>query len=160
MIQAKDIMTKDVTTICEDMPVRNMIHIIRTTSFSGFPVVDKDGKAVGIVSQNDILRALAWALESDKLSKSFQTGKHRAAVKLLKSKRKVGVGGLLSKPVRELMTSGIIYCGPDTPVDEICETMVSKRIHRLVVLDGDGKVLGLISATDLVRKYGEQLRCL
>lgn len=160
MIQAKDIMTRDVTTIGEDMPVKKMIQIIRTTSFSGFPVVDKAGRAVGLVSQNDVLRALAWAVESDKLTKSFQTGKRRAAVKLLKSKRKVGVGGLLDKPVREVMTSGIIHCGPETPADEICEIMVSKRIHRLVVLDGDGKVLGLISATDLVRKYGEQLRCL
>ncbi|MCE9581992.1 MAG: CBS domain-containing protein [Planctomycetes bacterium] len=158
MILAKNVMTKDVTTIGEDTPVKKMIQIIRKTSFSGLPVVDKSGRVVGLISQNDILHALAWAVESEKLTKAFHAGKRRVAVKLLKSKGKVGVGKLLEKPVKELMTAGVVHCGPDAPVAELCEIMVSKRIHRIVVLDADRKVLGLISATDLVRKFGEQLR--
>jgi CBS domain-containing protein len=158
MILAKDVMTKDVTTIGEDVPVKKMIQVIRKTNFSGLPVVDRFGKAVGLVSQNDILHALAWALESEKLTKAFHTGKRKGAVKLLKAKGKVGVGKLLDRPVKELMTAGVVGCGAETPVAEICETMISRRIHRLVVLDDEGRVLGLIAATDLVRKFGEHLR--
>jgi len=158
MILAQDVMTKDVTTISGDMPVKKMIQIIRKTSFSGLPVVDKAGKVVGLVSQNDVLRALAWAVESGKLTKVFQSKKKRAPAKTASTKSKTPVEKLLDKPIRELMTSGIVSCGLETPAADICETMVSKHIHRLVVLDGDGKLAGLISATDLVRKIGEQLR--
>ncbi|MCC6740748.1 MAG: CBS domain-containing protein [Planctomycetia bacterium] len=158
MIQARDVMTKDVTTIRDDVPVRQMIQLIRKTSFSGLPVVSKSGKVVGLVSQNDILRALAWALESGKLTQVFQKGKRRASAKLLKAKRKVDVEALLDRPVKELMTSGVVSCKPETPAADLCDTMVSKRIHRIVVLDGAGKLAGLISATDLVRKFGEELR--
>lgn len=158
MIQARDVMTKDVATIRDNVPVRKMIQIIRKTSFGGLPVVNKSGKVVGLVSQNDILRALAWALESESLTKVFEKGKGKAAVKRLKSKPKMDLEGLLEKPVKELMTSGVVSCAPETPAADICDTMVTKRIHRILVLDRDGKLAGLISATDLVRKFGEELR--
>lgn len=156
MIQARDVMTPNVTTIAEDLPVKKMIQIIRNTGFSGFPVVDASGRASGLVSQNDVLRALAWAVEAAALKKSIRKGKGGTRVRLPRGKG--GVAGLLERPVKELMTSGILSCSPDAPATEICETMVSKRIHRLVVLDEDGRVVGLISASDLVKKFGEHLR--
>ncbi len=156
MIQARDVMTKDVATIRDNVPVRKMIQIIRKTSFGGLPVVNKAGKVVGLVSQNDILRALAWALDSEKLTAVFRKGKGKASAKALKPK--MDLEALLEKPVKELMTSGVVSCAPETPAADICDTMVSKRIHRILVLDRAGKLAGLISATDLVRKFGEELR--
>ena len=55
------------------------------------------------------------------------------------------------------MTPSLESCSPDTPAADLCKTMVENRIHRVVVLDGEGKVAGLVSATDLVRRFGEEL---
>jgi CBS domain-containing protein len=52
--------------------------------------------------------------------------------------------------VRDWMHRGVIMCHPDTPVDEVAETLDAKDISALVVVDGAGDAIGVISRTDLV----------
>jgi CBS domain-containing protein len=51
---------------------------------------------------------------------------------------------------RDWMHQGVITCRPDTPVNEVAETMDMKDISALVVVDGVGDAIGVISRTDLV----------
>ena len=52
--------------------------------------------------------------------------------------------------VREWMHAGVIACRPETPVNEVAETMEAKDISALVVVDQAGDAVGVISRTDLV----------
>jgi CBS domain-containing protein len=52
--------------------------------------------------------------------------------------------------VRDWMHQGVMTCHPDTPVDEVAETLDVKDISALVVVDGAGDAIGVISRTDLV----------
>lgn len=52
--------------------------------------------------------------------------------------------------VKDWMHRGVITCRPDTPVDEVAETMDTKDISALVVIDEAGDAVGVISRTDLV----------
>ena len=52
--------------------------------------------------------------------------------------------------VRDWMHRGVITCRPDTRVDEVAETMDTKDISALVVIDEAGDAVGVISRTDLV----------
>jgi len=52
--------------------------------------------------------------------------------------------------VREWMHQGVITCHPDTPVQEVAETMDAKDISALVVVDESGEAIGVISRTDMV----------
>ena len=52
--------------------------------------------------------------------------------------------------VRDWMHQDVITCHPDTPVDEVAETLDVKDISALVVVDGTGNAIGVISRTDLV----------
>ena len=160
-IAARDVMTKDVTTVTEDLSVEGRLQQIRETRYSGLPVVDANGKAIGLISQNDVLRRLAYLLGSGDLPADFQSGKRKAGVQLVeaagKADRAVAVAQFLTRPVKEFMTPSLESCSPDTPAADLCKTMVEKRIHRVVVLDGEGKVAGLVSTTDLVRRFGEEL---
>ena len=52
--------------------------------------------------------------------------------------------------VRDWMHQDVITCHPDTPVDEVAETLDVKDISALVVVDGAGNAIGVISRTDLV----------
>lgn len=51
--------------------------------------------------------------------------------------------------VRACMHEGVISCGPDTPLEEVAETMTTRGISALVVMEGT-RALGVISKTDLV----------
>jgi CBS domain-containing protein len=158
MATANDVMTRDVTTIGTDATVDEFIKIIEETSFSGLPVVE-DGRAVGLISQNDVLRALAFACTHEVLPPTFQKGKRKASSLLLEvaeaHRRSVEVAALLKTPVKVLMTPDVVTCNTETPLKTVCELMVDARIHRVVVGNADGRVTGLISATDLVRYLGE-----
>lgn len=159
-IRAENIMVKDVVTVREDMPIAGLIREIRARRFSGFPVVDSDEKAVGLVSQNDVLRALAYAVGAE--APAAQGPEWRKASTLLLEMTLSTAGGavseLLARPVRDVMTRTVTSVRPDAKIADVCETMVSKRIHRVVVLDSARKVQGLISATDLVKSFGKHLR--
>ena len=52
--------------------------------------------------------------------------------------------------VRDWMHRGVMTCHPDTPVDEVAETLDAKDISALIVVDGAGDAIGVISRTDLV----------
>ena len=64
---------------------------------------------------------------------------------------------LIQRSVRDLMPPVLHSCKPDTPLKEVCGTMAWKGVHRIIVLDDEGKVAGLISALDAVRRFGEEL---
>jgi len=52
--------------------------------------------------------------------------------------------------VKDWMHRGVVTCRPDTPVDQVAETMAAKDISALVVVDQAGDAVGVISRTDLV----------
>lgn len=168
MLTARDVMTAQVTTIRDDQPVEALIRLFRESHFTGVPVVDAAGKAVGVVSETDILRALAYTV-SPPSSGEFRVDRRGrdkgATARLLRPSRDPAVQetakvmqSLLQRRVRDLMTPVVHSCRPDDPLSLVCESMVWKEVHRLVVLDEAGHVVGLISALDAVRKYGEELR--
>lgn len=141
---AANVMTKKVQSVSPKMPLSALIQKLKKTKFSGFPVVDGKRKVVGLISQNDILRALAHG------TKGFQKGKRKASTGLLKGPA-VNAEALLSQPVRALMTPRTITCQPETPLSGVCSLMAKNRIHRVVVVNKKKQIVGLVSATDVLR---------
>lgn len=168
-LKAQDVMTKDVTTVALSDSVEKLVHIFRVSHFTGIPVVDAEGRCVGLVSETDILRALAYTLSppgSGEFSTKFKGRERMATSRLLDAanKAQLEVGAavvmreLLTRQVQELMTPVVHSCNPDDELQAVCETMAWKEIHRVIVCDADGKVVGLISALDLARRFGEHLK--
>jgi CBS domain-containing protein len=92
----------------------------------GLPVVDEAGSLVGVLSQTDLVRARA----TDHLWASWP--------------------GL---QVRHLMTAPALTCRADTPVQEAIGLMELNRVHRLVVVDDEGRrPVGIFSTTDVVHQ--------
>lgn len=166
-LKARDVMTRDVTTVREDSSLEELIHLLRVSHFSGIPVVDEQGKAVGLVSETDILRALAYTVGppgSGEFATNLQKKKLRISSMLLDaaSRQDMATGHLLRdlvhRPVHDLMTPMVHGCSPEATITEVCEMMLWKEIRRVVVLDPDRKVVGVISSIDLIKHLGEHLR--
>ena len=169
MITAADVMTREVTTIAHDETVEGLILLFRVSHFTAVPVVDDDKKAIGLVSETDILRAVAYSLSppgsSDEMplpEKGKDPSRDRGATsRLLRPLRLPGfekaMQHLIKRSVRDLMTPVLHSCKPDTPLREVCGSMSWKGVHRIIVLDAEGRVAGLISALDAVRRFGEEL---
>jgi CBS-domain-containing membrane protein len=167
MITAADVMTHEVTTVSQDENVEGLIHLFRVSHFTAVPVIDDGGKAVGLVSETDILRAVAYALSppgsSDELPlpEKDPSRDRGATTRLLRPFKLPGfekaMQHLIKRSVRDLMSPVLHSCKPETPLQQVCESMSWKGVHRIIVLDPEGKVVGLISALDAVRRFGKEL---
>lgn len=60
--------------------------------------------------------------------------------------------------VRDIYHKGVIFCKPDTPLQEVVRVMADTEIHALMVAEREGEPpLGVVSHTDAIAHYGEEL---
>ncbi len=143
---AKDIMTKKVITINQDASIEELSGLLLDNNISGVPVVDNDGKMIGIATEGDIIvkdtdlhfpryfKLLDSIIYLESLTKFKNSLKKHLAIK-----------------VSEIMTSDVISCSPETPVDDIANKMVENKINRIPVLSADGKPAGIITRADIIK---------
>ena len=61
------------------------------------------------------------------------------------------------KTVGDLMHKGIIACSPETPMDEVVRIVGDTSVHAIVVMDNDKQAIGMVTHTDIIRLFGEDL---
>jgi CBS domain-containing protein len=65
---------------------------------------------------------------------------------------------LIERLVRDIYHRGVIFCKPDTPLQEVVQVMVDTDIHAIIVTDGESpEPLGVVSHTDIISHYGKEL---
>lgn len=127
-------MSKPVITITPDTPLQEALALMRKEKVRRFPVVDKHGKLVGIVSEKDLLNASP----SDATTLSIWE-----------------VNYWLSKvTVEEIMTKEVITTCVDCPIEEAARIMADRKIGALPVMD-NGRLVGIITETDLFKIFLE-----
>ncbi|MEA3441423.1 MAG: CBS and ACT domain-containing protein [Chloroflexota bacterium] len=130
----KERMSHPVITVHPEMPIQEAHWLMQKERVRRFPVVDKRGRLVGIVSEIDILHASP----SDATSLSIWE-----------------VNYLFSKIiVKNVMTQNIITISTDTPIEEAARIMADNKIGGLPVVR-DGEVVGIITETDLFKIFLE-----
>jgi len=103
MLEAKDIMTKNVVSVRRDTPVEEAIELLLANRISGMPVVEKDMTLVGIVTEKDFLGLLY---------------------------RPQGAKG---KTVEAFMTQPAVHFEEDESLDEICKCLLDAPFRRVPV---------------------------
>ncbi|MCU0693286.1 MAG: crotonyl-CoA carboxylase/reductase [Polyangiaceae bacterium] len=122
----RELMHVGVLTCGKDATVEQMARMLLQHRIHAIVVVDDQGRAVGVVSQTDLVLA--------------RQGRAPAVFQAMRAS--------------EIMTPDLVVCTPDTAVSEAVTTMTRLRIHRLVVEERERGVrvpIGVISMTDVVR---------
>ena len=142
-LTALDIMTEKVITISKDASIEELSGILIKNKISGVPVVGEDGKILGIVTEADII-----VQDTDLHFPAYF--KLLDAVIYLESlnKFKNNLKKHLATKVEDIMTIKVRTVSPETPVSELAEIMLSKKINRLPVVDKDGHIKGIVTRAD------------
>ena len=131
----RDRMSSPVVTVAPDTPFQEALQLMRDHGFRRLPVVDTKDTLVGIVSERDLLHAEPSSATSLSIWE---------------------VHYLLWKiQVRELMTKDVITTTSDTPIEDAASLMVTHRIGGLPVVDDHGRVIGIITETDIFKTFVE-----
>jgi len=129
----RDRMSTPAVTIRPGTPFQDALNLMRERQFRRLPVVDENGKLVGIVSERDLL----YASPSPATSLSVWELTY-----------------LLSKlHVKELMTRDVITTTPDSFIEDAARLMAESKIGGLPVVDGQGRVVGVITETDIFKTF-------
>ena len=148
---AAELMRPNPVSIRADASVGEAVALLSDKGFSAAPVIDEGGRPVGVVSRSDILvhdrertdyvPAVADYYEDEEIrigSGEFS----RAGFQVVDVDRAC---------VRDIMTPVVFAVSPRTPARRVVSEMLSRRVHRLFVVDADGVLVGVISATDVLR---------
>jgi CBS domain-containing protein len=139
---AADVMTREVITVGEDASVQAAAKLMAEHGISAVPVVDRDSRVVGMVSEGDLLHRAETGTE---LRRSWWldmvASTNRLAGEYVKSH-----GG----KVKDVMTRDVLSVTAETPVADIAILLETNRIKRVPVLR-DGKLVGIVSRANLVR---------
>ena len=147
-MKAKDVMTHCLVTVTPEAPIRDAIARMIGHEVSGVPVIDADGKLVGIVTEGDFLRRAEMHTEAPR----------RRWLELL-----LGPGSDAAEyarshghSVRDVMSPNVVTVGKETPLSEVVRLMEEQAIKRIPVIDGD-RLVGIVSRADLMSALAELL---
>ena len=145
-MRAMDVMTTNVITVEPDTSVQQLATLLSERGISGVPVVDRDNRLLGVVTEGDLLHRAETGTErriQRRRSRWLDTigADQEAARDYVKAHGRV---------VREIMTRDVISVSDTTELADIATLLETKRIKRVPVLS-DGKLVGIVSRANLVR---------
>ncbi|HAM50902.1 MAG TPA: hypothetical protein DCP92_09525 [Nitrospiraceae bacterium] len=144
MLTAKDIMTRDVITVSPDTTVEELGRLFIEKGISGAPVVDSQGKTIGIVTENDLISKNS-RLHIPTILRLFD-----AFIPLGTSKLELEIKKMAASTVGDVCSRRVITIHEEAAMDEIASLMNDKKIHLLPV-EKEGKVIGIIGKKDLLK---------
>ncbi|MDH3628364.1 MAG: CBS domain-containing protein [Acidobacteriota bacterium] len=138
-------MARDVAVVRCDEDVHELEKRMIRERVHGLPVVDEDGTVIGVVSQTDLI---AWHYNCGVDGASFYD--QRILMPTGTDGRNLRLTDIRSATVDEIM-SPIVYCiRPDQTPAAAAALMINRQVHRLIVVDEEARVLGILSAADLL----------
>jgi CBS domain-containing protein len=135
----KDVMSTHVMAVREIATFKEIATRLREQRVSAFPVVDLDGKVIGVVSEADLLTKEALEGTVPGTLQSLTRQRARSQVNAVTA--------------ADLMTKPAVTIGPDEPVSHAARLMYSKRVKRLPVTDDDGRLIGIVTRSDVLSVY-------
>ncbi|WP_181809157.1 CBS domain-containing protein [Streptomyces shenzhenensis] len=133
------VMVTDVVTAGYGTPFKELVRLLEEHRVSGLPVVDEDGKVIGVVSETDLMLHQTRDPEHDHARLMGRA--RRAAVK----SSATTASGVMSAPA--------VTVRSDATVTEAARLMAAHRVERLPVVDGQDRLVGIVTRGDLLRVF-------
>lgn len=143
-LKVADVMTRDVVVVFDDALVRDVVRTLFSRDISGVPVVDHDGRLVGVVTEADLLTGAAYP------------ARHRGTLGRLVALLR-GHDDLERKAegriARDVMTAPPVFVRPDESVEVAARLMIESHIKRLPVVERGTRLVGIVSRHDLLQAF-------
>jgi CBS domain-containing protein len=142
------LMSTNIVSVLPSTTLADAVRIMIANRVSGLPVLESDGRLVGMITEGDLLRRTE--LESE--------GKQPSWLKVFLMPARVAADYVAThgRHVSEVMTPNPIAISPTTDLAEVARLMLHKHVKRLPVLEA-GRMVGIISRSDVLRALARKL---
>ncbi|MCW5756807.1 MAG: CBS domain-containing protein [Phycisphaeraceae bacterium] len=144
-----EVMTHDPICIRPSASIRELAGMLEEHEISGVPVVDQQGKLIGIVGKTDLVRRCTQGLEELAPAYLFEVLAEQGA-----DEDGRGANGPIPEPlirVEDFMNDAPATARAGTPIAEVARRMADGGIHRVVVIDEQRFPVGIVTSLDLVK---------
>lgn len=143
--KVREIMTASPVTIGPEAEVVQAARLMLDLRINGLPVVDADGRLVGVICQSDLIAEQKKA----PLPSFFTLLDAYIPLTSLKHLERE-VEKIAAATVAQAMTPDPVSVGPETSIDEAAGLMVDRGFHTLPVVEG-GRLVGVLGKEDLLK---------
>ncbi len=138
----KDLMSTQIVAVRRDATFKEMAATLRQYRVSGFPVIDDEGKVIGVVSEADLL-----AKEALSGGQPAAPGRIAGIVHHKEVRKANGI------TAGDLMTHPAVTVGPGDSAQHAARMMYSLQVKRLPVVDAGGCLVGIVSRADVLSVF-------
>lgn len=144
-MQVHQIMTREVITVRPEMPALEAVRLMISHRVSGLPVINDNGRLVGIVSEGDFVRRAEIETQRPYIGwLDYLFGTEKAAADFVKEN---------GRKVADVMTSGEVFTvGEEATLSEVAQLMRRENIKRIPVVRSEALV-GIVTRMDLLRAF-------
>jgi len=142
-------MKTEVVTVGPDATIKELAGLFHEHDISGCPVVDEDGRLIGMVTEGDLVAQDA-DVHFPRFIQILDSNIYLESPKKFEERLRKITGAT----VREVMTSDVLTVTPDMPVRRAATIMADKGINRLPVIDDDGRVIGILGRHEVLQAMG------
>jgi CBS domain-containing protein len=136
----KSVMTSRVVAVREEAGFKEMVTVMRSRRISAFPVIDASGRVLGVVAEADLLL--------EEATSALPHGAIQLASRLRERSKAAGV------TAAEVMTKPAVTIHEDAQILEAARLMQSRKVKRLPVVDGNDRLCGIVTRTDVFSVFG------
>ncbi|MBF0119541.1 MAG: DUF190 domain-containing protein [Desulfobacterales bacterium] len=136
-LKVKDIMTFQPKVVQTDTPVSEVVNILLSSTFTGVPVVDKNNKPLGVISQGDLIYRAGMPVRLGILAEAGTENLNEVLSKLS------------AKNAKDIMSKPPVSIHEDKQLTEAVNIMLTKGLKRLPVINDQGKLTGILSRMDI-----------
>ena len=146
-MKVKEIMVKDVTSISPETGADEALDLLEKMQISGLPVIDENGKLVGMFTEKDIL---SYILPSyiERVGRFIYEENPKSTKKKFMELNKI--------KVRQLMRKDVVTTTEDTALCEVARIMLTQKARRIPVIDKSGKVVGIVARCDILKAFAKE----
>ena len=156
-LTAADIMRTEMVSVSLHDSLQEAMAVITENHVTGLPVVDRKGQCVGVITATDILN-----FEQDHMEDATEANENMARHFDPESQRwedirltAFALEEFADVPVEDVMNRKLVYVAPNASLCKVAEQMVNEEVHRILVIDNNKVLQGIISAADFVRLFAE-----
>lgn len=145
-MQASDVMTAQVTFVAPHSTVQQIARIMADKRISGLPVVSERGEVIGMISESDLLRRTELGTEDNQeFGHTWLPEPEESARRFAKSH---------GRRAHDVMSRPVVSVADDAELRDVAQVLQRHGIKRVPVIR-DGKLVGLIARSDIVRALSE-----
>jgi CBS domain-containing protein len=141
-MKVREIMTKDLTAVEKDIPVRELIFILDNAEMPNVSVVDEENRLIGFISEKDLIRAALPGYFEMLHSASFIPDMNQLASKLAQ---------IAEEPIEKYMSSNLLSVTEEDDDLRAADLIIRKGVKNLPVVDDEGRLVGRVRRIDLLR---------